>query len=324
MPTHRGWVYKIRKHKSLIFIDLRTQDGILQCVINQEKVSQDTWNTALSLTQESSIEVDGEYKEEPRAPGGKELHIRSLKIYHIAETPYPLGKKEQPPDVILMYRDLALRSPRYQAIMKVRASVIEGFRKYLNSHGWIEVSPPIINFTACEGGATLFKIKYFDQDAYLSQSAQLYLEMMCPSLFKVWSLTPSFRAEKSRTRRHLAEFWHLEIEAAWLDMDGLMDVEEEMVKSAITHVLENNERELVALGINRTMLEKFITGRFERITYTKAIEILQSKGIQISWGSDLGADEEKVLTSEIERPMFVKDYPAKIKPFYVKLTGVNK
>ncbi|MGQ4832378.1 MAG: asparagine--tRNA ligase [Candidatus Asgardarchaeia archaeon] len=318
----RGWVFKKREHKKIIFIDLRTKDGIIQCVINKEKVSPDVWETADELTQESCIEVSGSIVEQPKAPGGRELQVNKIKVYHIAESPYPLGKKEHSPDVLLRYRHLALRSPRYQAIMKIRSIVMNAAREFFIKNGWYEISPPILTFTAVEGGATLFKVKYFDSEAYLSQSAQLYLEVMIFSLEKVWSLTPSFRAEKSRTPRHLTEYWHLEAEAAWMDMNQLMELEENLVTYMTQKAIEQASEYLEFLGVNIDDLKK-VRPPFKRISYDKAIDILQSQGFDIVWGEDLGADEERALTQNSKEPLFVYGYPLEIKAFYVQADPKN-
>ncbi len=313
----RGWVYKKREHKKVVFFDVRTKDGISQCVLHKDKASEELWKTALKITQESSLIVEGEKVEEPRAPGGFEIHIEKITPVHIAQSPYPLGKKEHSPDVLLEYRHLALRSPRYQAIMKVRNAAMEAGRRFFIENGWYEVSPPIIGFTAAEGGATLFKVNYFDTEAYLSQSAQLYLEVMIFSLEKVWSFTPSFRAEKSRTTRHIAEFWHLEAEAAWMDLDELMKLEENLLTYMVRYVIDHAKDSLEFLNVNIDDLRK-VKPPFKRITYDEAIDIARELGSNIEWGQDLGAVEEKLLTQESKEPLFVYNYPLKIKAFYVQ------
>ncbi|MEQ9715627.1 MAG: asparagine--tRNA ligase [Candidatus Asgardarchaeia archaeon] len=322
MTVIRGWVYKKREHKSIIFIDLRTEKGILQCVINKNKVSPDVWNIATKLTQESCIEVNGSMVDQPRAPGGRELQVSAIKVYQIAESPYPLGKKEHSPDVLMRYRHLTMRSPRYQAIMKIRAIVMEAAREFFIKNGWYEISPPILTFTAVEGGATLFKVDYFGSEAYLSQSAQLYLEVMIFSLEKVWSLTPSFRAEKSRTPRHLTEYWHLEAEAAWMDMNQLMELEENLITYMTQKTIERGADLLEFLGVNIDDLKK-VRPPFKRMSYDKAIEILQDMGFDITWGEDLGADEERALTQNSKVPLFVYGYPLEIKAFYVQADPKN-
>ena len=294
---------------------------ILQCVIKKSDVGSKTWERVKKITQESSVIIYGEMIANPRAPGGKEVKVREVLIQHIAVSPYPLGKKEQPPEVLMRWRHLAVRSPRFTKIWIVREYLLKLAREYFQRNEWHEVSPPILVSTACEGGATLFEVKYFDDSkAYLSQSAQLYLEVMIFSLGKVWSLTPSFRAEKSRTRRHLAEYWHLEAEAAWYRFEDNLRVQEELIEYIIRGLLENDLTRSLILEFRGDIepLEN-VKAPFERITYDEAIEILQSKNFDIKWGDDIGADEEKVLSEEIGQFFFLTHFPAHLKAFYVKL-----
>jgi len=313
----RGWVFKKRVHGKIIFIDLRTSKGIVQCVFRKNKVSDETWNLAEKVTQESSVILKGVWKDEPRAPGGREFHVKDLTIVHMAESPYPLGKKSHSPEVLMEKRHLAVRGMRYQAIFKVRHEILRAGREFFIENGWYEVSPPIIVATACEGGATLFKMKYFDIDAFLTQSSQLYLEIMIFSLEKVWCLAPSFRAEKSRTRRHLCEFWHLEAEAAWMNLDGLMELEENLVSHICSCVADNCQRELEVLNRDIDALRK-VKPPFERITYDECINRLRALGKNINWGDDIGGDEEWLLTKDLEKPIFITGYPLHLKAFYVK------
>ncbi|MGC9121796.1 MAG: asparagine--tRNA ligase, partial [Thermogladius sp.] len=226
-------------------------------------------------------------------------------------------------EYLLDNRHLVIRSPKYTAIWKIKHTILDASREWFKKDGWWEVTPPILTASACEGGATLFPVQYFEKQAYLSQSAQLYLEVMIFSLEKVWSLTPSFRAEQSRTRRHLAEYWHLEAEAAWYDMNDMMRVVESLVSHIANRVLEERRRELDALGRNVDSLKTAVETPYPRIKYDEAIEILQKKGVDIKWGSDLGADEERLLTQEFDRPFFVTHFPKEIKSFYMKLDPEN-
>jgi asparaginyl-tRNA synthetase len=326
----KGWVYKHRVLGKKIFIDLRPMNEgyigeILQVVAARDKLGEDEFKKFKEVTQESFIIVEGNLVEEPRAPGGVELHATRLIELRKAEQPYPLAKKEHSPDFLLDNRHLVVRSPRYTKIWMIREKLIQGLREWYKRDGWFEVHTPIIQFTAVEGGATLFPVKYFDQTAYLSQSAQLYLEVLIFSLGKVFSLTPSFRAEKSRTRRHLAEYWHFEAEAANYDFDDILKAEEEPLKYAIDRLLEDEKISNWIKEFRGTLddLEDLKTP-FPRITYTEAIEILQGKGVKIRWGEDLGADEEKILSGEFETPFFVTLYPTRIKAFYVKSVEGNE
>ncbi|MCS7386665.1 MAG: asparagine--tRNA ligase [archaeon GB-1867-005] len=313
----RGWIFKKREHGKIIFFDLRNALGITQCVIKKGVASDEAWSLAKKASQESSVILKGFWRKEPRAPRGVEFIVKELNIVHMAETPWPLGKKSHSPETLMEYRHLAVRGARYQAIFKIRHEVLRSSREYFVENGWYEVSPPIIVATACEGGATLFKMKYFENEAYLTQSSQLYLEVMIFSLEKVWCLAPSFRAEKSRTRRHLCEFWHLEAEAAWMDLEGLMKLEEELVSHICNSVADNCTKELELLGRDPDFLRS-IKPPFERITYDEAINRLQKMGKEIRWGEDIGGDEEKLLTMNLTKPIFMYGYPLHLKAFYVK------
>ncbi|MHA1615737.1 MAG: asparagine--tRNA ligase [Candidatus Njordarchaeales archaeon] len=320
----KGWVVKKREHGKIIFLDMRTTDfpwRILQAVAKKGVLPDNKWNLLERVSQESSVVVRGELVKNPRAPGGEELIVKDLEITSVAESPYPLGKKEQPPDVLMRWRHLAIRSLRYTKIWVVRDALLHAAREYFRKNGWYEVSPPILVSTACEGGATLFSVNYFDNSkVYLSQSAQLYLEVMIFSLGKVWSLTPSFRAEKSRTRRHLAEYWHLEAEAAWYDLENILKVEEELIYLIIQKLLENDVVSKIIQEFRGSLdsLEE-VKPPFKRVKYDEAIEILQSKGMKIKWGDDIGGDEEKILSEEIGEWFFLTHFPTHLKAFYVKV-----
>jgi len=320
----RGWVVKKREHGRIIFLDLRTMEepwNIIQVVIKRDAIKEELWKLALKITQESSIIVRGILISNPRAPGGKEVHAEDFVLTHIALSPYPLGKKEQPPDVLMHLRHLSVRSPRYTKIWIIREKLLHLAREYFQVNGWHEVSPPIVVATAVEGGATLFEIRYFDDSkAYLSQSAQLYLEALIFSLGKVWSLTPSFRAEKSRTKRHLAEYWHLEAEAAWYKFEENLRVQEELIAYVVKGLL-NDELAQEILQEFRGDLDilEAVKLPFKRVTYDEAIDILQSKGVNIKWGDDIGADEERVISEEIGELFFLTHFPSHLKAFYVKL-----
>ena len=312
----RGWIYRHRIVGSKAFIVLRDSSGIIQCVIDRDKTPK-LYSIAKDLGIESSIEVEGIVRKEPRAPGGYELHVTDLKVYGISRD-FPI-KGGEGIEYLLDNRHLWIRSRKLTTVMKIKHTVLKAGREYFIKNGWWEVTPPILTASACEGGATLFEVKYFDKKAFLSQSAQLYLEVLIYSLEKVWSLTPSFRAEKSRTRRHLAEYWHLEAEAAWYNMEDMMKVAEELVAYIIEKVLEENKRELEFLKRDTTILKNAVKTPYPRITYDEAIEILQKKGVNIEWGDDLGADEERILTMEFDKPFFITHFPKQIKSFYMKI-----
>jgi len=312
----RGWVHRKMFVGGKVFIVLRDSTDIIQCVIDRSVVNPDTWAKAEKITRESSCVVEGVISKEPRAPGGYEVKVSRLSIVGLSEW-FPIRGREGV-DYLLDHRHLWIRARKMQAILKVKHTVLKAGREYFLKNGWWEVTPPILTGSACESGATQFEVKYFDQKAYLSQSAQLYLEALIYALGKVWSLTPSFRAEKSRTRRHLAEYWHLEAEAAWYGMEDMMRVVEELVSYIVMKVLEERESELKFLSRDVKPLER-AEPPYPRIKYDEAIEILQKKGINIKWGDDLGADEERVLTYEFDKPFFITHFPKEIKAFYMKL-----
>jgi len=312
----RGWVHRLFKVGGKVFAWVRDSTGVVQVVLDRSNLSEDEWRLVKKLSRESSIEVKGVVREDPRAPSGREVVASFIKVYGFSP-PFPIRGKEDI-EFLLDHRHLWLRSRRMAAIMKIKHTVLQALREWLLSHGWWEVTPPILTGSAVEGGATLFEVKYFDKKAYLSQSAQLYLEVMIFTLGKVWSLTPSFRAEKSRTRRHLSEYWHLEIEGAWYDMEDTMKVAEEMVAYAVKRVLEERSEELKFLGRDVSKLEPALEPPYPRITYDEAIERLKKKGFSIEWGDNLGADEERALTEDFDKPFFVTHFPKKIKAFYMK------
>jgi asparaginyl-tRNA synthetase len=318
--TIRGWVYRLRKQKENAFVLVRDdRGGVIQCVFPVDRVA--------SLTIESSVEVTGTVSQDPRAPeGGYEIRGKQLKVYNVAGADYPIGEY-QSDELLLDKRHLALRTRRMVAMAKIRATVLDYGRRWFVENDWMEVTAPTIVKGAVEGGSTLFKLKYFDEEAYLSQSAQLYLEAMIFSLGPVWSLTPSFRAEKSRTVRHLAEFSHLEAEAPWITLNDILKVQEQLVSYVIQNTVRERAEELVYLKRDVADLKK-VEPPFERLPYENAIDILRTKGFtivqengskrEIRVGDDLNVDSERELTKNASKPVFVVGYPIAVKPFYVK------
>jgi asparaginyl-tRNA synthetase len=318
--TLRGWIHRIRRQKENTFIILRDdRGGVIQTIFPTEK--------AAHLTIQSSIEITGILRRDPRAPeGGYEIKGNDLKTFSIAESDFPIGKY-QSAELLLDKRHLTLRSRRMIAIAKIRASIIKFAREWFMVNDWIEVTAPIIVKGAVEGGSTLFKLKYFDEEVYLSQSAQLYLEAMIFCLGPVWSLTPSFRAEKTRTVRHLTEFSHLEAEAPWVNLEDILVVQEQLISYIVQNTINERAEELDLLKRDITDL-KLVEPPFGRISYKNAIEILQSKGFMIieedgskrdiKLGDDLNIDSERELTKNDTKPIFVVGYPIQVKPFYVK------
>ncbi len=310
--TIRGWIYRKRESKSIIFLVVRDASGIIQCTLKRGSPS---WAVAEKLTVESSVKLDGDVKQDKRAPMGYEISVDHLSIIGLAET-FPITK-DKSEEFLRDVRHLWLRSQKMNRIMKVRSKVLKSTHDFFRKEGFFEVSPPMFISGACEGGATLFTLEYFGKNLYLTQSAQLYLEALIYSLEKVYCVAPSFRAEKSRTIRHLSEYWHVEPEWAFADMDDLMKLEENLVVHICNETAENSRNEIERLGADLSKLESVKTP-FPKITYKEALERLNSEGFEIEWGKDLGFNEEKALAEEIGGPFFVYAYPSQTKAFYCK------
>jgi asparaginyl-tRNA synthetase len=308
----RGWVYRKRETKNTIFLVVRDGTGVVQCTVKRETPS---WKEASKATIESSVSLSGTVRREKRAPGGFEVAADSLKIIGLAEV-FPITR-DKSEEFLRDVRHLWLRSRKMNTVMKVRSEVLRLIHEFFRKQGFIEVSPPMFISSAVEGGATLFGLKYFDHDLYLTQSAQLHLEALICSLEKVYCVAPSFRAEKSRTIRHLTEYWHVEAEEAFTTLDDLMRLEERLVSYVCRKVAKQCKPELEFLGVDTSTLSQVKTP-FPKITYNEAIEKLHKKGFEIPWGEDLGFDEEKALGAEFGKPFFIYAYPKKIRAFYVK------
>lgn len=311
----RGWAYRERKSNALAFIVLRDRTSIIQCVVKKEKVLPEIWEQAEQVLIESAIELGGTLREDKRAPTGFEVEVDEFKLIHKADR-FPIGK-DQSEQFLLDKRHLWIRSRELTTVWKVKAQILKACRDFFEKKGYFETTPPIITGSSCEGGSTLFHIDYFGDEAYLSQSAQLYLEAMIFSLEKVWALTPSFRAEPSKTNRHLTEYWHLEGEEAWMDFEQLLDFEAELISAICQHVAKHCKAELKILGRDPADLEK-IKPPFPRITYEEALKILKKDGIDIPWGKDLRTLEEEALMKHYDKPLQVTRYPKEIKAFYMK------
>ncbi|MFZ0327732.1 MAG: asparagine--tRNA ligase [Nitrososphaeraceae archaeon] len=324
--TIRGWVHRLRKQKENTFLLIRDdRGGVIQCVFPTQKVAH--------ITIESSVEVSGILRADNRAPeGGYEIRGDSLMVFNIADVDFPIGEY-QSAELLLDNRHLAIRTRRMIEIAKIRSSILKFARLFFIDNDWIEVTPPIIVKGAVEGGSTLFKLKYFNEEAYLSQSAQLYLEAMIFSLGPVWSITPSFRAEKSRTVRHLAEFSHLEAETPLEDLEDILKVEERLISYIVHNTVRERSESLIFLKRDVTSL-KDVEVPFDRMSYEKAIDTLQSREFKvldasgdkrmIRIGDDLNIDSERELTKDARKPLFVTGYPIDTKPFYVKEYVQNK
>jgi asparaginyl-tRNA synthetase len=308
----RGWVYRKREGKELIFLLVRDSTGFIQCTV---KKGSPAWSEAERITIESSLTLEGTAKPDKRAPGGYEISADSISIIGLAELfPITKDKSEQ---FIRDVRHLWLRSRRMNLVMKIRADVLEFARDFFKSQDFIEVSPPMFISAAVEGGSTLFGLKYFGQDLYLTQSSQLHLEILIYALEKVYCIAPSFRAEKSRTIRHLTEYWHIEGEWPFADMHDLMRFEEELMAHICQQTVDKCKKELEELGADISKLASVKTP-FPKITYTEAVERLGKKGGKLQWGEDFGYEDEKTLADEFGKPFFVYDYPTDIKAFYCK------
>jgi len=314
--TLRGWVYNKRSSGKIRFILLRDGTGIIQCVLATGEVDDETFEKYGPLTQETSVIVTGIVNEDRRAPSGCELLVKQVEICQIAAD-YPITPKEHSTGYLLDRRHLWIRSARQSAILRIRAEVIKAMRDFLDDDGFVLADTPIFTPTSCEGTSTLFEAKYFDRTAYLSQSGQLYNEATAMALGKVYCFGPAFRAEKSKTRRHLTEFWQVEPEAAYYGLDDMADVVERMIVYLLRSVLRKKARELEALERDTKSLQE-IEAPFPKITYDEAVEILKKKGMKVQYGSDFGAPAETSLSNEFARPVFVMNYPLSAKEFYMK------
>ena len=308
----RGWLYRQREGKETIFLIVRDSTGFIQCTVKKESPA---WNKAKKITIESSLTLEGIARQDKRAPGGYEISVEKLSIIGLAEL-FPIAK-DKSTEFLRDVRHLWLRSRQMNLVMKVRSEVLRFTHEFFRKQKFFEVSPPMFITSACEGGSTLFGLKYFDRDLYLTQSAQLYLEVLIYSLEKVYCVAPSFRAEKSRTIRHLTEYWHIEAEQAFADMKDLMLLEEELLAYICQRVAKECKKEFEELNADISKVASVKTP-FPKITYTEAIEKLNAKGFKIKWGEDLGYDDEKALADMFGKPFFVYDYPTQIKAFYCK------
>jgi len=315
--TIGAWLANKRSSGKIAFLQLRDGTGFIQGVVVKAEVDEETFALAKSMTQESSLYVTGTVSEDSRSPFGYELQVKSLELIHEA-VDYPITPKEHGPEFLLDHRHLWLRSKRQHAIMKIRNEIIRSTYEFFNTHGYTKIDPPILTGSSAEGTTELFHTKYFEEDAYLSQSGQLYMEAAAMAFGKVFSFGPTFRAEKSKTRRHLIEFWMIEPEMAFMDHEDSLEVQEQYVSHVIQSVLENCKLELQALDRDTTQLEK-IQAPFPRITYGDAIKLLKEKGFDdIEWGEDFGAPHETAIAESYDKPVFITHYPLDIKAFYMK------
>ncbi|MFQ5703104.1 MAG: asparagine--tRNA ligase [Gemmatimonadales bacterium] len=312
-----GWVTTIRSSGKISFAVLRDGTGYLQCVISKNEVTESVWAEAAKLSQESSVEMVGEIREDERSPGGVELGVALLKVLG-ESTDFPITKKEHGTSFLLERRHLWLRSKRQTAIMRVRHEAIQAIRDFFYQRDFVLVDTPLLTGAVGESTGSLFETDYFDLGkAYLAQTGQLYLEAAAAALGKVYCFGPTFRAEKSKTRRHLAEFWMVEPEVAWYDSDDNMRLQEQFVAYIVERCLEQRGEELKVLERDMTALGN-VTPPFHRVSYTDAVDKLRQLGADVEWGRDLGADEETKLAASFDKPVFVYNYPRGAKAFYMK------
>ena len=323
--TLRGWLYNLRESGKLLFPIFRDGSGVIQGVLPKNAVSLEIFEAVKGLTQESSVIVEGKVRADKRAPGGYELDVSNVQVVQrVSENdPYPISLKEHGVDFLMEHRHLWVRTPRQAAILRVRAEIIKAARDFFDERGFTLTDPPILTPAACEGTTTLFPVDYFDEQAYLTQSGQLYIEATAMALGKVYSFGPTFRAEKSKTRRHLTEFWMVEPEIAYATLDDLMQLAEDFISFLVKRCLDRRASDLQIIGRDISKLAK-IEAPFARITYDEAVKLLQeghAKGAlenSFEWGGDLGSPDETYISSQFDKPVMIHRYPAKIKAFYME------
>lgn len=312
-----GWLYNKRSSGKIQFLQLRDGTGFIQGVLVKSQVAPEVWEDASKLTQESSLYVTGTVRQDDRAPSGFELDVKHVEIIQVAEE-YPITKKEHGVDFLMDHRHLWLRTPRQRAILTIRAEIIRAIQAFLDQKGFTLVDPPVLTPSSCEGTTNLFHTKYFDEDAFLTQSGQLYMEAAAMALRNVYSFGPTFRAEKSKTRRHLIEFWMIEPEMAFVEHEQSLEIQEQMLSYVVQQVLKNCERELKTLDRDISKLEK-VQAPFPRITYDEAVELLHREGFtDFKWGEDFGAPHETKIAESFDKPVFITHYPTEVKAFYMK------
>lgn len=315
--TIRGWLFNKRASGGILFLMIRDGTGIIQATINKETVEESLFQELDHLPMESALSVSGMAKKEPKSISGWEIIVKDAEIISISQE-FPLGNKEHGPAFLLDNRHLWIRQPTQRAILSIRATLIRQLRNFFDERGFTLVDTPIFTPAACEGTTTLFETEYFGEKAYLSQSGQLYNEANIAAFGKVYCFGPTFRAEKSKTRRHLTEFWMIEPEVAFISLDENMALQEEMLSTVIDKILSKHEKQLKFLKRDLTILKNTAKGNFPRISYDEAIERINKAGINVQWGGDLGAEDETVLANQFDRPFFVHRFPTAVKAFYME------
>ncbi|HEY2745537.1 MAG TPA: asparagine--tRNA ligase, partial [Polyangia bacterium] len=315
--TLKGWLYNMAGKGKLYFLQVRDGTGIVQAVVSKADVPDETFAKIGTLKQEASIIVTGSVREDTRSALGVELGVKALDVVALPTADFPISPKEHGTAFLMSQRHLWLRSKKQVAVLRVRHEIIRQIRHYFDSRGFVLMDAPIFTPNACEGTTNLFEVDYFDEKAYLTQSGQLYGEAGAMALGRIYTFGPTFRAEKSKTRRHLTEFWMVEPEVAYMDLAGDMDLAEDFLVSVVQNVLKNKRAELEILERDLSKLER-VQKPFPRIRYEEAIAILHKKGKDAKFGDDFGADEETAISEEFDRPVMIHRYPAAIKAFYMK------
>ncbi len=314
--TINGWLFNKRSSGKIQFLQIRDGSGFIQGVVVKSDVPPEVFEKCKTITQESSIMVTGSVRADERAPSGFELTVKDVEIVAIAQE-YPISLKEHGTDFLMDNRHLWIRTPKQHAVLRIRDEINRAIRDFFHERDFVLVEPPIITPASCEGTTELFEIDYFGQNAYLSQTGQLYAEAAAMAFGKVYSFGPTFRAEKSKTRKHLNEFWMVEPEMAYVDFEGNLKIQEEMIEYIVKRVLENKKMELKALERNTESLEN-VKAPFPRITYTDAIKLLQENGFEFEWGDDFGAPHETFIAEQYDKPVFITHFPTKMKAFYMQ------
>jgi asparaginyl-tRNA synthetase len=315
--TLKGWLYNMAGKGKLAFLQVRDGTGVVQAVMVKAEVGDEIFARAGTLKQEASIMVTGTVREDARSPIGVEVGVKDLQVLHVPATDFPISPKDHGTAFLMEQRHLWLRSRKQVAVLRVRAEIVKQIRNYFDSRGFVLMDAPIFTPSACEGTTNLFEVNYFEDKAYLTQSGQLYGEAGAMALGRIYTFGPTFRAEKSKTRRHLTEFWMVEPEVAYMDLAGDMELAEDFLVEVVKGVLENRRPELAVLERDIAKLEK-VQKPFPRIRYEEAVALLQKKGKDTKFGDDFGADEETAISEEFDRPVMIHRYPAAIKAFYMK------
>ncbi len=316
----RGWIYRTRSSGGVVFASVRDASGVVQVAIKKDAVSEAQFKDAQRALIESSVVVEGAVRSDKRAPGGKELQVTAFKLVHAAEV-FPITR-DQSPEFLLDVRHLWLRSQRMTSVMKARHYIVKYLREFFDENDFYELAPPIITKSGCEGGSTLFSLDYFGEKAFLTQSGQLYNEAFITALERVFILAPSFRAEKSRTTKHLTEYWHLEEEAAWFDNEDNMRLQEELVSFACQELAKKQGDLLSKFRKPEELIA--VEPPFPRLSYDDAVKRLKKAGLEFEWGDDFGVPHEEALTKDEDKPLFVCNWPRKSKPFYMAEAGDGK